>query len=97
MGLYHLSGPFLLFYIYIPNSIYLPLAVLGLRCCVGSPLFVQGAHCLVPVYGLLIAVASPMAEHGHQSTQAPVVAACELRSCSPRALEHRLTRCGARA
>ena len=92
MGLCHLSGPFLLFYIHVYNFIYLPLAVLGLCCRAGS---ICAGGTIVAVDGLLVAVVSLEAEHGHQSLQAPVAAACELRSCSPRALEHRLTSCGA--
>ena len=42
----------------IPCLIYLFLAVLGLRCCVGiSPVGASGGHCLIEVCGLLIAVA----------------------------------------
>ena len=42
----------------IPCLIYLFLAVLGLRCCVGvSPVGASGGHCLIVVCGLLIAVA----------------------------------------
>ena len=42
---------------------YLFLAVLGLHCCVGFSLVVaSGDYCLVVVLGLLIAVASLLAE-----------------------------------
>ena len=46
------------------NYVYLFLAVLGLCCCVGSSIVVMsGAYCLVVGCGLLIAVASLVAEH----------------------------------
>ena len=70
--------------------IYLFLAQLGLCCCAQAfsscdeqgPLFIA-------VRGLLIVVASLVAEHGLQ--------ACGLSSCGSRALEHRLSSCGTRA
>ena len=41
------------------------LAMLGLRCCKGfSPFMVSGDYSLVAMPGLLIEVASPVAEHG---------------------------------
>ena len=43
----------------------------------------------VVVHGLLIAVASPVAEHGLQ--------VCGLCSCGSRALQCRLSSCGTRA
>ena len=46
---------------------------------------------------LLIAVASLVAEHGLYGVWDSVVAAHGLSSCRPRALEHRLSSCGARA
>ena len=45
----------------------------------------------VAVRGLLIVVASLVV------VRASVVVACRLSSCSSRALEHRLSSCGARA
>ena len=58
------------------------MAVLGLRCSSGYSLVVASGSCSrVAVHGLLIAVASPIAEHGHWGTQASVVAMQGL-SCS---------------
>ena len=42
---------------------YLFLAVLGLRCCVGFFSVVSGGHTLVVVLGFLIGVASLVVEH----------------------------------
>ena len=52
-------------------------------------------YSLVVVCGLLIVVASVVAEQRLYSAQASVVAACGLSSCSSWALEHRLSNCGA--
>ena len=69
---------------------YLFLAVLGLHCCAqafsscgkwGLP--------FVAVHGLLIAVASLVAQHGPRRTG--------FGSCDSRALERRLSSCGTRA
>ena len=47
------------------NFIYLFLAVLGLCCCSGFSLVVEGGgYSLVTVCGLLITVASVVVEHG---------------------------------
>ena len=54
----------------------------------------EWAYHLVAGRGLLIAVASLIAEHGLSDRWTSVVVACELSSCSSRALEHRLSRCG---
>ena len=52
----------LVFFIY---NFYLFLAVLGLCCCVGFSLIAMSrGYCPVVVRGLLIAVASPVAQHG---------------------------------
>ena len=52
----------LVFFIYNFN---LFLAVLGLCCCVGFSLIAMSrGYCPVVVRGLLIAVASPVAQHG---------------------------------
>ena len=52
----------------------------------------------VAVHGLIIAVASLVAEHGlYLGAWASVVVACGLSSCASRALERRLSSCGARA
>ena len=73
-------------------------------CCAGS-LLLHGlfSSCseegllFIAVCRLLIAVASPVAEHRLQGTWASVVVACGLSSCGSWALEHRLSSCGARA
>ena len=49
------------------------------------------------VLGLLIVVASLVAEHQLKSARASVAAAHGLSSCSFRALEHRFNTCGAQA
>ena len=51
----------------------------------------------ISVRELLIAVASLVAEHRLQAAWPSVVAARGVRSCGARALEHRLSSCGARA
>ena len=74
------------------------MAVLGLRCCVWAlsscsewgPLFVV-------MHGSLTVVASLVAEHWPRGVQASVVVARGLSSCGSRALECRLSSCGARA
>lgn len=56
--------------------IYLFLALLGLCSCAGSSVVVlSGDYHLVVVFGLLVAVASLVAEHGVQGAQASVVVA----------------------
>ena len=52
---------------------------------------------LVLVRGLLIAVASLVVEHGPFAMQASVVVVRGLSSCGTRAVERRLSNCGARA
>ena len=50
--------------------------------CAGLSLAVASGVCsLVAVYGLLIVVASLVAEHRLQSTQASVIVVCGLSSC----------------
>ena len=74
------------------------MAVLGLCCCVGSSLVVVSrAYSLVVVLGLLIVVASLVAEHGLWGSWALVVVVHRLSSCSSCAQEHRLNSCGTRA
>ena len=66
------------------------LAVLGLFCCMGLSLVaVSRGHSLVVVLGLVISVASPVAEHGLKGTQASVVVV-------PGPLEQRLKSWGTR-
>ena len=78
------------FFFFLNKFIYLFLAALGLRCCTqafsscGEP-----GLLFVVVHGLLIAVASLVVEHGLQARG--------LSSCGSRALEHRLSSCGAQA
>ena len=69
------------------------MAVLGLYCCMGFS--ANEAYPLVAVCGLLIVVASLIAEHGLWGLRVSVFAACELSSCGFWALEHRLNSCGA--
>ena len=57
----------------------------------------NGGYSLAVVSGLLIVVASLVAEHGLKGSQASIAAACWLSSCGSQALEHRLKRCGAQA
>jgi len=52
---------------------------------------------LVVAHGLLIAVASLIAEYRLQGVQTSVAVARGLGSCSSQALEHRFRSCGARA
>ena len=64
---------------------YLFWTVLGFYCCVGFSLFVtSGGYSLGAVHGLLIEVASFVAEYGLEGAQASVVGACGLSSGSPR-------------
>ena len=61
------------------------MALLGLRCCAGFSLVAAGGDCsLVVEHGLLVAVASPVAEHRLWGMQASVVVACGLRTVVPR-------------
>ena len=74
------------------------MAVLGLCCCVGSSLVVAcRAYSLVVVLGLLIVVASLVAEHRLWGSWALVVVVYRLSSCSSWAREHRLSSCGTQA
>ena len=83
-------------FIFLNNFIYFNfLAVLRLHCCVGFPLVVvSGRYCLAVVIGLLIAVASPVAEHCSKRVQASVVPARGLSSCRSQALKCKLNSCG---
>ena len=58
------------------NLIYLFLAMLGFSLAAAS-----GVYSLVAVHGLLIVVASLVAEHRLQSAQASVLVVCGLSSC----------------
>ena len=90
-----LADQFFLIYNFIYSFIYLFLAMLGLPCCGDfSLVVVSGCYSLVVVRGLLIAVASLVAEHGLQGSWASVVAAWGLSICGSWALEHRLNICG---
>ena len=59
-----------------------------------SLVVVSGGYSLVVLHGLLIAVASLVAEHRLQGAWASVVVR-GLSSCGSQALEHRLCSCGA--
>ena len=77
------------FFFFFNKFIYLFifLAALGLRCCVQAfPSCGEQELPFVAVRGLLIAVASLVAEHGLQG----------FSSCGSRALERRLSSCGTR-
>ena len=73
------------FFFLIYLFIYLFLAALGLHCCARAfSSCSEWGLLFTAVRGLLIAVASLVAEH-------------RLSSCGSQALEHRLSSCGARA
>ena len=87
------------FWVFLINLFILFLAASGLHCCAQAfsscgkwgPLFVA-------VRGLLIVVGgSSCCGARALGTRASVVAACWLSSCGLRALEHRLSSCGAQA
>ena len=76
-----------LFFFY--NFIYLWL------CCVFiAALAVSRGYCLLAVHGLLMVVASLVAEHGFWGSQASVVAMCGLSSGGSRAPGHNHSSCG---
>ena len=78
--------------------IYLFLAVLGLRCCTWAFSSCGGRGLLfVAVLGLLIVVASLCWGARALGVRASVVVALGLSSCGSRALERRLSSCGALA
>ena len=85
--------PFVFFFLkskFIYLFIYLFLAALGHCCCTWAfPRCGQKGLLFIAVCGLLVVVASLVAEHGLQ--------ACGLSSWGSRALEHRLSSCDARA
>ena len=69
--------------------IYLFLTALGLRCCESAfSSHVKWGLLSVAVSGLLIAVASLIAEHRPQSSRASLVAACGLQSLGSAVVEH---------
>ena len=66
--------------------------MLSLHCCAGFSLVsANGGYSLAAVLGLLIVVASLVAEHELQGTWAALVLARGLSSCGSRALEHGLS------
>ena len=79
------------------------MAVLGLHCCAWAfSSCIERGLLFVVVHGLLIAVASHCGSFSCCGAWAPgsrasVVVACGLSSCGLRALERRLSSCGARA
>ena len=78
------------------NLCILFVTVLGVCChedCFSS--FGEQGYSLAGVCRLVIAVASLVAEHGFSARKALAVVARGLSSCSSRALEHRLSTCGA--
>ena len=79
------------------KSSYFSLAVLGLRCCVGSSLVVMSGG-YSPWWRAGFSPQCPLLLLGMGSgARASVVAARGLSSCGSWALEHRLSTCGARA
>ena len=67
------------FFFFFLSFVYLFLVVLGLHCSAGFSLVVaSGGYSLVAVCGLLIAVASLIAEHGLWGSRASVVAVPRL-------------------
>ena len=72
------------------------LVVLGLSCCARVFSSCTERGCLLDVMGrLLIAMASFAAKYRLSGARASVVAACGLSRCIVRALESRLSSCGA--
>ena len=57
----------------------------------------NGDYSVAAVRGLLITVASLVAEHGLKGSQASIAAACGLSICGSQVLEHRLNSCGTQA
>ena len=73
-------------------------AVLGLCCCTEfSRVAASRGYSPAVMSGLLIAVASLVAEHGLQGASASAAAAHGLSNCSSQTLEHRFNSCGAGA
>ena len=71
-------------------------AALGLHCCVRAfSSCCERGLLFVVVHGLLIAVPSLVVEHRALGARASVVVAHGLSSCGARALERRLSSCGA--
>lgn len=69
----------------------------GLRCCAGfSPVAVSGGYSLVAVFRLLTRWLL-LLEHRLCGVWAALAVVCGLGSCGWRALEHRLSGCGAQA
>ena len=67
--------------------------MLGLCCCLDfSPVMVTGGHSLVAVQGLLIVVASLVAERRLWGLRASAAVVSALSSRGSQALEHRLTK-----
>ena len=68
--------------------------MLGLHCGEGcSSVAVSRGYSVAAVCGLLIAVASPLVEHGLQDARASVTAVHGLNSCGSRGLEPRINSC----
>jgi len=70
--------------------------VLNRHCSVGFPLAVAGGgYSLVALFGVFIAVASLVADHGFQGAPASEVVIPGVSSCGSWTLEHRLDNCEA--
>ena len=77
-------------------KVYLFLSMLDLRCCTQAFFSCRDQVLFFGVMlGLLIVLASLVAEHRLQGTRASVVAASRLRSNGSWALEYRISSCGA--
>ena len=93
----------LLSFFYFLTLLFIFLAALGLCCCMQAfSSCGERGLLFIALHGLLIVVASLVAEHGLQAHglqqlqhAGSVVVARGLSSCGSRALEHRLSSCGA--
>ena len=91
------SGSLLVWFLLLLLLFYLFLAALGLHCCAQAfSSCSKWGLLFAVVHGLLIAVASRCRAQV-LGAQASVVVARGRSSCGLRALEHRLSNCGARA
>ena len=88
----HIFLIFFSYFLLLKHFIYLSLAVLGVRCCVGFSLVAASwGYFYVAVCGLLIVVASPVAEYSLQGIQDSIVVLPGLQSTSSAVAVHRLS------
>ena len=72
--------------------------MLNRHCSVGFPLAVAGGgYSLVALFGVFIAVASLVADHGFQGAPASEVVIPGVSSCGSWTLEQKLRNCGPQA